>query len=416
MKAKFSVLAACLAVACATVAQAGDRLYFTQDSGSNDTISKVNSLTRGVMGGGIGSEAGFAAGGTGTDNLGDIAAANINGTPVIATAGNVIHTWDADINFVNVTDVNGGAPDVPIREIAVGEMGGNADRLVIARETDLASTNIFVQIYEATTLTNLHNPGPHANIGNATGLTLGDFDSTLPGREIGIGTTDLATLNKSPGFQLYVRGDNGNWLGQQPLNQPISDVASGDLVPGVNSDEMILTGNIGGDPGPGFGQQSHVFSRTSGGGIAYQFENGGGGPHGPGGLLFNAVDVGQLDADPEPEIVLVGNDVVRVLNHDGSFVFQTGPTNQNFVDVVIADAMDDDGVNEIVAVSDSGLVFAYGHSVIGDASSAFSGGALGFFSGGAAYTAVTALNPVPEPTTALLMLLASVGAVGFRRR
>ena len=135
MKAKFSVLAACLAVACATVAQAGDRLYFTQDSGSNDTISKVNSLTRGVMGGGIGSEAGFAAGGTGTDNLGDIAAANINGTPVIATAGNVIHTWDADINFVNVTDVNGGAPDVPIREIAVGEMGGNADRLVIARGT-----------------------------------------------------------------------------------------------------------------------------------------------------------------------------------------------------------------------------------------------------------------------------------------
>lgn len=133
-------------------------------------------------------------------------------------------------------------------------------------------------------------------------------------------------------------------------------------------------------------------------------------------MLFNAVDVGQLDADPEPEIVLVGNDVVRVLNHDGSFVFQTGPTNQNFVDVVIADAMDDDGVNEIVAVSDSGLVFAYGHSVIGDASSAFSSGTLGFFSGGAAYTAVTALNPVPEPTTALLMLLASVGAVGFRRR
>ena len=425
MKSKmFGSLVGCLLILSATTARAGDRLYLVQDTGTNDTLQKVNSLTRGVFGGGLGSEPGFVSAGTGTDNIGDIDAANINGAPIVVTAGNVAHTWDADIGFLNVADLNGPAPDIPVREVVIGEYGGNSDRIVFARESSVISTDILITVFEASTLSFQSQPGPIGGIGNVSGMELGDFDSTKAGNELVLGTTDLSTLAKS-GFHVYYSA--GGFLGQQSLGQPISDVGAGDLSAAHDDWESVLTGNIGGDPGPGtFGQQTHVFSPhdpiVQPPTVDFVWENGGGGPHGdpnsaPGALLFNAVDVGQLDDDPELEIALVGNNVVRILNHDGSFAYQSGPTGQNFVDVVIADAMDNDGVNELVAVSDSGLVFAFGHTIVGDASSPYDGGALGFFNGGASgYTAITALNPVPEPAAALLMLLGSVGALGFRRR
>jgi len=142
----------------------------------------------------------------------------------------------------------------------------------------------------------------------------------------------------------------------------------------------------------------------------YQWNNAGGGPHGPsasGGLTFNAVAVGQLDADAEPEIALVGDNVLRILNHDGSFVAQTGPTGQNMTDVVIADVMNNDGVNEIVAVTDSGLVFAFGPN---------GGGALGVYNVGNPITGVASLRVIPEPASLVLLLAAACGLAVARRR
>ncbi len=380
----------------------------------------VTGLTRGSSGGGLGSEPGFRVAATGSDGIGAIDAAMIGGQPRVATGGQIIHIWDGNnIGYLRHGDPTGPGDNNPVRELVMGEIGGNPDRLVIARETATGATNILVQMFEPSTMTHIMTPGPHNTIGNAVGMARGNFTDDAPGSEVVIGTTDLATLNKSPGFQLYIRGDNLGWLGQQPI-QVMSDVAAGDLAPGLNNDEAIFTGNIGGDSGPGIGQQSHMFSTGPGFSMDYQWENGGGGPHdlpSGGGLLFNAVAVGQLDTDPEPEIALVGNNVVRVLNHDGSFVFQSGPTGQNMTDVVIADAMDNDGVNEIVAVTEGGFVFAFGHSVVGDAASAFAGGALGYYSTGAnPITGVAALKIIPEPTSALLLLLAACGLAAPRRR
>jgi len=406
------ILLACLAMGLAAGSAAvADNLYFTVDSGDNDTLMMVTGLapTTGAPVG-LGGQAGFKAAGTGSDGIGAIDAAMIGGQPRVATGGQIIHLWDGnDISYLKHSDPTGPGDNNPVREIVLGEVGGNEDRLVIARETGTGATDILLQMFEASTMSHITTPGPHNNIGNAVGMARGNFTDSFPGSEIVIGTTDLATLNKSPGFQLYVRGDNLGWLGQQPV-QVMTDVATGDLVPGLNNDEAIFTGNIGGDPGPGNGQQSHVFSTGPGFSMDYQWNNAGGGPHGPsasGGLTFNAVAVGQLDADAEPEIALVGDNVLRILNHDGSFVAQTGPTGQNMTDVVIADVMNNDGVNEIVAVTDSGLVFAFGPN---------GGGALGVYNAGNPITGVASLRVIPEPASLVLLLAAACGLAVARRR
>jgi len=411
-------LLGCLAIGLAAGSAAvADNLYFSVNSGANDTLMMVTGLapTSGPPAG-LGDQAGFKAAGTNSDGIVAIDAAMIGGQPRVATGGQFLALWNGnDIGWVAQSPMN-----PPVRELVLGEVGGNGDRVVIARDTN--DDKIEFAMFEGSTLNHVVTPGPHPNLGNASGMARGNFTDNHAGSEIVVSTADLTTLNKTPGYQLYLSGENLGWLGQQPINQPSSDVAAGDLVPGLNNDEAIFTGGIGGDPGPGYGQQSHVFSTgpNVNGQMVYQYENGGGLPHGvPAGngeLLFNAVAVGQLDADPDPEIVLAGNNVIRVLNHDSSFVFQSGPTNANIVDVVIADAMNNDGVNEIIAVTDGGLVFAFGHNVAGDAASGIAGGALGVYNVGNPITGVAALKIIPEPASALLLLLAACGLAVARRR
>ena len=95
---------------------------------------------------------------------------------------------------------------------------------------------------------------------------------------------------------------------------------------------------------------------------------------------------------------------------------------RSWVDVVLADVFDNDGVDEIVAIASNGLILAYEHSTPGDTTTPFvldpGNGVGAVFDAGFGTRTLLAIDSlfIPEPTSALLMLLGSVGVFGFGRR
>ena len=401
-----------------------DNLYFTQDApGGADRLISVNGLARNAgPPAALNTAAGYVNVDTGDPgiNVGVIDAAFVGAAPTVAIGGDVVRSYDG----ANINNLNGapwdpdGPPVAGVDAIAIGDFGTLTDKIVISRETGPGANDVLVMSTDAL------SPGMNVGVaggptggGTAHGLVLADFQPATPGNEALIGFMDDACAAPGcNGHQLFY--NTGGNSGQFFLNSPITDVAAGDLN-GNAAVDYVLTGNnpMGLAPGQG----THVFESNGAAGI---FLNGPGlgGPHAP--PAFNAVAIGNLDADADNEMVLVGNDFVRVLDNDGAgcmdcnpALFQSGPAGggAQFLDVVIADA-DGDGVNEVVSVTDNGLVFMFGHSVVGDASSPFAGGPIGLYQDGGGTSFLGVASLVPEPGAGLLLLAGMFGLSLTRRR
>ena len=326
----------------------------------------------------------------------------VSGAPVVAIGGNDVRAYDgSDINvLIGAPWDPDGAPVAGVDAIAIGNFGTQVDRIVIARETSPGANDVLVLATDA------GNPGANVTVaggptpgGVAHGLALADFQSTTSGNEALLGFAHPAVAGGN-GHQLFYN-TSGN-SGQFALNRLISDVAAGNLNGTINID-YVLTGLN--SPGLiGNGQGSLVYEANGAGGTLLDTP-GLAGPHNP--PSFNAVAIGNLDADADLEIVLAGDDFVRVLDNNGSgdfdalpVLFQSNPLGggAQFVDVAIADA-ENDSVNEVIAVTNTGLVYMFGHATLGDASSAFSASALGIFDTGSdTLLGVTSISGTSDPS------------------
>ena len=418
----------CLALGLAAGSAAvADNLYFTQDApGGNDRLITVSGLARHSGGPqALNSQPGYLNVDTGDPGLnrGVIDAATLStGQAVVAVGGDVVRSFDGN----NINNLHGnpwdpdGAPTAGVDAIAVGDFGANSDQIVIARETGPGANDLLV------IFTNANNPGPvnataggPAGGGTAQGLVLADVNAGHAGNEAVFAFADLGCSAGGCNGHRAIWGTGGN-LSQPYLNSPITDVAAGDLT-GDGLPETAFTGN---NPGGGSapGQGTHIFNNDG------SFLNGPalGAPHAP--PAFNTIAIGNLDADADNELVLAGSNngggFIRIYDNNGSGImdatgpFQTGPAGDGteYVDLTIADA-DNDGVNEVVAVTNNGLIMMFGHSTPGDATSGFAGGPIAIYQdgGGATFHGVDSLRVIPEPASALLLLLAACGLAVPRR-
>ena len=399
---------------------AADRLFFlnlNSDAGTGaqqNNLGKVDLLTRSAAGDegtprGIGSELGYLSQPTNNPDVQVLEAGTVGGVPEVAVGGQYLQRFTLDKQWIAQWDPAGGPTETQsIDAIAYGDVGdpafGLTDRIVVTRRVHPiggggGENDVLIHMISANPMAAqgmVSNPIPNQGVGNS--IHIGEFNSGTPGNEILISTTETHNTSSS------TAGDatTGNTLlyyahsptvltqeggdGQMFINRPISDAVADDFIPSNPGLEYLVTGNNSPSGVDGFGQGSHLFSTTDVTDYVwnqiFERENALGASHGtpPEGLLFNAATSANLDADPEPEIVLAGNDVIRVLNPEGDAensqafgppLFQSGPTTQNFIDVVVADVLEDDGVDEIVAASDSGLIFVYANSVAGVVGSPF---------------------------------------------
>lgn len=381
-----------------------DALFFTKEvAAGDDLLISVSGLSRSAGIVSLASQSGYSSVDTGDPglNAGVIDAKYVSGTPLVALGGNYVHVFDgANIaTRIGVKWDPDGSPIAGVDALAIGSFGALGDRIVIARETTPGANDVLIMSTDAM------NPGGNVSVaggpapnGTAHGLALGDFQPATPGVEALIGFTDAAVAGGN-GHQLFYTATGSS--GQHFINRTISDVAAGDLTGSGNID-YVLTGlsNVGGS---GFGQGSRIYEAN---GAAGNLKSSPAisGPHNP--PQFNAVAIGNLDDDPDNEIVLVGN-FVRVLDNNGTGSFDLLPAlyqssslaDAKFVDVAIADA-DGDGVNEVVTVADNGLVYLYGHAAVGDAGSAFQSGPLGVYDTGAgALLGIASLTRTPGPAS-----------------
>lgn len=290
------------------------------------------------------------------------------------------------------------APAAGVDALAMGDFGSRTDQIVIARETSADSNDVLILS------TGALDPGVDVAVaggptagGTAHGLALGPFQSGSMGNELLVGLTDQAVVGGNGHHVFYTLSGNS---GQYSLERPISDVAAGDLN-GNGAVDFVLTGlNSGSESG--FGQGSLVFEASGGSGVVLDSPSLVGTHHPP---SFLAVAIGNLDADSDQELALVGDDFVRVLDNNGAGQFAAVPMLQSnslengarFVDVVIADA-DGDAANEVIAITDFGTVYMFGHETVGDAASPFSSAPIGVYSaGGGPLLGVAALAQQPEP-------------------
>lgn len=392
---------------------AADRLFFlnlNSDAGTGDqqnNLGKVDLLTRSAAGDestprGIGSELGYLSHPTNNPDVQVLEAGSVGGVPEVAVGGQYLQRFTLDKQFIDQWDPAGGPnEEQSIDAIAYGDVGdpafGLTDRIVVTRRVQPiggggGENDVLIHMISANPMgaqSMVSNPIPNQGVGNS--IHIGEFNSGTPGNEILITTTETHNTSSST----VADATTGNALlyyavsptvltqegsdGQMFINRPISDAVTDDFIPSNPGLEYLITGNNSPSGVDGFGQGSHLFSTTDVTDYVwnqiFERENALGASHGtpPGGLLFNAATSANLDADPEPEIVLAGNDVIRVLNPEGDAgnpqafgppLWQSGPTEQNFIDIVVADVLDDDGVDEIVAASDGGLIFVYANTGI----------------------------------------------------
>ena len=426
---------------------AADRLFFlnlNSDVGTGaqqNNLGKVDLLTRSAAGDegtprGIGSELGYLSQPTNNPDVQVLEAGTVGGVGEVAVGGQYLQRFTLDKQWIAQWDPAGGPTETQsIDAIAYGDVGdpafGLTDRIVVTRRVHPiggggGENDVLIHMISANPMAAqgmVSNPIPNQGVGNS--IHIGEFNSETPGNEILITTTETHNTSSS------TAGDatTGNTLlyyahsptvltqeggdGQMFINRPISDAVADDFIPSNPGLEYLVTGNNSPSGVDGFGQGSHLFSTTDVTDYVwnqiFERENALGASHGtpPGGLLFNAATSANLDADPEPEIVLAGNDVIRVLNPEGAPtnsqafgppLFQSGPTTQNFIDVVVADVLEDDGVDEIVAASDSGLIFVYPNSVAGVVGSPF--GLAAVFNTGNPLVSIAAIA-VPSVATGL---------------
>ena len=369
---------------------AGDSVFFTKDTtAGNDRLISVDGLTRGAGTVNLSTQPGYVNVNTGETGLNPrvIDAGFVNGSGVVAIGGDLVQSFSATNianQFGTAWDPDGGGSAAGVDALAIGDFGTQSHRIVIARETSPAANDILVMATDAlNTGANVHVAGGPTSGGTAHGLALADFQTATTGNEALFGFVD-PSVGGGNGHQLFYN-TSGN-SGQFFLSRFISDVAAGNLNASGDID-YILTGLN--SPGQlEFGQGSLVYEANGAGGSLLDTP-GLAGPHNP--PWFNAAAIGNMDNDSALEVVLAGNDFVRVLDNNGSGdldflppLFESSPLGGGvqFVDVTIADA-DSDSVNEIIAVTDTGLVYMFGHSVIGDVNSAFSASALGIYDTGA---------------------------------
>lgn len=387
---------------------AADRLFFLNLNSDGVTgnqlnnLGKVDLLTRSAAGDegtprGIGGEAGFVSQPTNNPDVQVLAAGSVGGVPEVAVGGQYLQRFTADKEWVAQWDPAGGPTETQsIDAIAYGDVGdpafGLTDRIIVTRRVEpinggWGENDVLIHMISANPMaaqSMVSNPIPNQGVGNS--IHIGEFNSGTPGNEILITTTETHNTSTSTaadattGNTLLYYAQSANVLtqrggdGQKFINRPISDAVADDFIPSNPGLEYLVTGNNNPQGTDGFGQGSHLFSTDDAPNHVwfqdFERENALGATHGapPSGLVFNAVTSANLDADPEPEIVLAGSDVIRVLNPEGDAgnpqafgppLWQSGPTMQNFIDVVVADVLDDDGVDEIIAGTESGLIFVY---------------------------------------------------------
>lgn len=355
-------------------AESLDRLYITSNDGSDDLLLALDGLPIGNSGIGQAGDTYFRDAVTNNTGLGPIDTGD-NGE--ILVGGEFLQLYDADLNFVTQTgQIAAGAPATAVE---IGSLGP-ATHIVATHDLPADATQM---LYYDSSLNFLHNANI-PNFGTATSVEFGNLSAANAGNEIAIsGHNETYTIE--PGFVWMgtFDGSTTGFLNQSVLNASTSDLAFGNLFGGA-TDDYVITGaqpDTGGSPTPQ-GQGTMAFS--GGSSATFEWSNALANPHGtpPAGKTLRAVVTGDVftgavaDPDGGNEIIAVGNDIIRILSDQAvggpfGFTLQEIPLNNDALDVVLADVLHDDGVDEIVVITGTGLVIALEHAVQGDTTTNF---------------------------------------------
>ena len=381
-------LATLLILACTvSSAQAADDLFIASDIG---LLYRVRNLQRGnfsvgMPGGALVSETNVSGGMFGLTSLATTATPLSGGGQVVVGTNNGL-VIPYDVGLAGQTDdpwdVSGDVDD-PIQALAVGSMGSMPVAVAAAHslrnvpDAGVGSTFLVgdsnLDFVKNGSMTALSDP-------DVTGLRFAELNSSLAGNELLVTTTNLTTLAKDSGFvgsftlsdtdasnpatALDHAWDNDGDISsiQNPWqfpNNTIAGVVVGDYFTTNSVDEFTILGstNNGTPSGSGFGKgiQSYQpepfgFPQFPG----FLWENGLGFPDqtvdpvvtgGSGELLDGEID-GQFW--PGPEVVVAGNQQIRIINSNLVSGRPAIDTNQDITSLVLADVLGDDGIPEIV--------------------------------------------------------------------
>ena len=418
MKRANMLFAACVAVLlCVGQSRALDRLYVISDDGvGGEFISVFDGLPRG--------NSGFA--GPGDTNILD-ADTNVPGISVldasdvsneVIVGGILLQKRDIDGNYM----MQGGPINGAGLSATALEFGSLGPGNYIVASHDLTAPANSSQVLIFNAALGFINTATIPNVETATDIDFGDLVPSIPGNEYAVSTFSTTGFPGVPGFVVKFSFDGGTatFLDQQNPNSSTAAIAIGDLFPDA-PDDLVLTGANPGLPAL-HGQGTMAFSGQPAGNV-FEWEVGMGGAEPP---VMNVVEIGNVSSTAGNEVVAGGNGEIRIIDSQSGSgsVLQTLATNQNIVDLVLADVFDNDGVLEIVAIASGGLILAFEHDTPGDISTPFvldpannKGGVYNAGSGVRTLIAIDKLtSPIPEPTTALLMLFGLIGVAGIRRR
>ena len=274
---------------------------------------------------------------------------------------------------------------------------------------------------------NFRNNGAVFGGGDSTSMIIGEFDPAHQGNELLVSTTSLSASlaanrrRKASGHVVAFPGPPapGGFMNPLPgwpfaVNNTISDMAAGDLVPGGTL-EYVITGNSPNDANSvdgQFGKSSQAFEVISNPLWGDQL-----GLPDQAATPMLAAAIGDLRSDVAGlETVVAGNDLFRILDASGNLL-QEIDTNQDIRDLVLADVLGNDGVKEIVVGTFSGLLLAYEHTTPGNGATSFGLDTINFAYGGIfdMKGPVTAMaSNVPEPASWLIAVIALAVVGGTR--
>ena len=307
---------------------------------------------------------------------------DVSETGEVLVGGDVLQIFNANGVFETQSGPLNGDPNNPVRATAVeiGSLGSGYG--IVATHDQVTSTQVLFWNYDPNdpcvfTAGNPAVPSPIPDGGKrAAAVEFGNMTNhaLAPGNEVLVAVYDPNLPDGGAAMgPVWVAAWNGTStlvFGQHATNHTISDLATGELT-GPGLDEYVTTGQQPLDPNvpqlfPGQGTQA--FQGVS----SDIWNNGLAGPHGDpnAGLVMKAVvidDVFDAGIDPDGgnEVIVVGNNVLRIFNNvemDPNGInnapLQETVLNQDAVDVVVADVLRDDGIDEIVIISSDGIIVA----------------------------------------------------------
>ena len=260
--------------------------------------------------------------------------------------------WDANIYG-----------DCAVNRVALGNLGSHLSGLgpaIVVGTTQVRQKSAHVFVLDAhLKLKQTIQLGNES--GDVTGLRISDLYKKFTGNELLISSTPLRLMSKtgilaSYAFQEEGKAPHNLWTDWSPQNT-ISEVL---VLPDKKSKmQMVILGNKPArEPAHEFGKGIQSFTPDPPSFPKFQWESGLGQEQ-DNTIVTGAI--GDLVGDETPELVVAGNSQIRLLDSQGIQVTSTPviSTKQDVISVAVGDVLDQDGVNEIIVGTSTGLLMVY---------------------------------------------------------